>query len=94
MDIATIAIWIALILTAVGVLAILVSGVRSIAQGKFRMSSLIGMAIPVVVFAIAYLLSTGAPEPMVSAAVLTGIILLVVGTIAIFVMGLKGLVGF
>jgi len=94
MDITTIAIWISLILAGLGVLFIVLSGIRSIAQGKFRMSSLIGMVVPLVVFGIAYALSAGAPDPMASAAVLTCVILLFLGVVAVLIMGLKGVIGF
>lgn len=93
MDIVTIAIWIALILTVVGFVFILLSGVRSVAQGKFRVSALIGMIVPVLVFGIAYALSAGAPDPLVSAAVLTAVILLILGLLAVLLMGLKGVIG-
>jgi hypothetical protein len=94
MEITTLAIWISLVLTAVGLIAIVLFGIRSIINGKFRMSSLIAMAVPAVVFAISYVISSGAAEPLAAAAVLTSLILLVLGVLTVLVMGLRGLVGF
>lgn len=94
MDIATIAIWISLLLTALGLVAILLFGIRSIINGKFRMSSLIAMGLPAVVFAISWVISSGAADPLSAAAVLTSLILIVLGVLTVLVMGLRGLVGF
>jgi hypothetical protein len=94
MDIANLAIWIAILLTALGIVAILAFGIKSIVSGKFRMSSLLAMVIPVIVFAISYALSAGNPDPLAAAAVLTSVILIVLGFVAILIAGLRGFVGF
>lgn len=92
MDIVTIAIWIALGLTGLGILAILVFGAIAVANGKVRLSALIAAVVPLVVFGIAYAISSGSPTPLVSAAVLTSLILLVVGMAGILLTGVRGLI--
>jgi hypothetical protein len=93
MDIVQIAIWLALGMTAIGIGAILIFALLSVANGKFRPSSLIALVVPAVVFAIAYVISSGGPDPVVQAAILTSLILLVLGVIAILLSGLKGVIG-
>lgn len=92
MDIVTIAIWIALGLTGLGILAILIFGAIAVANGKVRLSALIAAVVPIVVFGIAYAISSGSPTPLVSAAVLTAIILLVAGMVGILLTGIRGLI--
>lgn len=94
MDFATLAVWAALLLVGVALVAVVIFGIKSIAEGKFRMTTLAAMVVPVVVFVIAYALSSGAEAPFAAAAVLTSLILIVIAAGAILVIGLKGLIGF
>jgi hypothetical protein len=94
MDIATIAIWLALILVAVGVVAVVIFGVIAILNGKFRLMSLGAMLIPIVVFLIALAISSGAEHVMSQAAILTSMILLVGACIALLLSGLRSFAGF
>jgi|GEM_PF-1779910 len=93
MDLVDIAIWLALGMTALGLGAILVFALLSVANGKFRPSSLLALVIPAVVFGISYAISSGGPDPMVQAAILTSLILIFLGFIAILLSGLKGVIG-
>lgn len=88
-----IAVWGTLILIALGLLIIVVFGIRSLLAGKFRPWSIGAMLLPVVVFGIAYVLASG-PDPAATAGVWTVLVLMAVGAAAILVTGVKGLVGF
>jgi hypothetical protein len=93
MDIVQIAIWLALGMTALGLGAILLFAVLSVANGKFRPNSLIALVVPAVVFGISYVISSGGPDPVVQAVILTSLILIVLGFVAILLSGLKGVIG-
>jgi hypothetical protein len=94
MDIATLAIWAALIMTAVGALIIVVFGIKSALSGRLRPSALIALAVPVVVFGISYAISAGAPTPFAEAAILTSLILMGIAAVALLVIGVRSFVGF
>jgi len=88
-----IAIWLSLALVAVGLLVIVVFGIKSLASGKHRPWSIAAMLLPLVVFGICYAISLGAPEPATTAMILTAVTLLAAGVIAIVLTGVKGLFG-
>lgn len=94
MDLVTLAIWISLGLIALGFIAIILFGIKSIVTGRFRVSSLLAMAIPVVIFAVAYALSAGATYPLIQAAVLTSLILMGLAFVIVMLTGLKSFIGF
>lgn len=94
MDIATLAIWAALIMTAGGALIILLFGIKSAVSGRLRMSALLALAVPVVVFGISYAISAGAPTPFAEAAILTSLILMGIAAVALVIIALRSFVGF
>ncbi len=94
MDLVTIAIWIALILTGVGLAAIVIFGLKNLASGRFRPWSIAAMLAPLVVFGIAYALSSGSEDPLVSAMLLTALTLLAAGAVAVLLSSFKGFIGF
>lgn len=94
MDLVTIGIWIAIALTAVGILTIVIFGIKNIASGKFRIWSLVAMLVPVVIFGVSYALSAGSPQPFAQAMIFTALALIVIGAVAVLFTGLKGLIGF
>jgi hypothetical protein len=77
---------IGLVLLGLGVIAIF--GILGIARGKQKPSTLLALAIPIVVFAIAYAIMGNPP----GAVILTVLILLALAVIAMVFTGLKGLV--
>ena len=83
-------IYVVLGLIALGLLVIVVAGVLSLVRGKVKVSTLAALAVPVVVFAIAWAVS-GTP---VEAVITTVLVLLGIGILAVLLSGLKGLVGF
>lgn len=85
-----IAIWLSLALVVLGLLVIVVFGVKGLLGGKHRPWSIGAMLLPLVVFGIAYVISSGSDSPTASAMILTALILLVAGIAAILVTGLKG----
>ena len=89
-----IAIWLSLALVALGLLVIIVFGVKSLIAGKHRLWSIAAMLLPLVVFGICYAISLGSPEPATTAMILTALVLLVGGILAILVTGIKGVIGF
>ena len=86
-------IWLVLAMIALGLLVILLFGLKGLVDGKHRPWSIGAMLLPVVVFGIAYALSAGSDTPAASAVVLTAVILIAVGIIAVLVTGLKGFFG-
>jgi hypothetical protein len=94
MDLVTLAIWAAILLTAVGVLAIVLFGLKSAASGRIRVGALIGLSVPVVIFGISYAISAGSPTPFAEAAILTSLILMGIAMLALVIIGLRGFVGF
>ena len=89
-----IAIWLSLALVALGLLVMLVFGVKSLISGRHRPWSIAAMLLPLVVFGICYAISLGSPEPATTAALLTALVLLVGGILVILVTGIKGVLGF
>lgn len=89
-----IAIWLSLALVALGLLVIIVFGIKSLASGKHRPWSIGAMLLPLVIFGITYAISSGGPEPATTAMILTALILMAGGVLAILLTGLKGLIGF
>jgi hypothetical protein len=87
-----IAIWLSLGLVALGLLVIVVFGIKSLASGKHRPWTIGAMLLPLIVFGICYAISLGAPEPATTAMILTALTLLVGGIIAIVITGIKGFV--
>jgi hypothetical protein len=92
MDFATIGVWIALLLIGLGVVAIVAFGLKSVASGKFRISTLAGALIPIVVFGISLALSAGAEHTLAQAAVLTGLLLLIGALLAVAATGLRSFI--
>ena len=87
-----IAIWLSLGLVALGLLVIVVFGIKSLASGKHRPWTIGAMLLPLVVFGICYAISQGSPEPATTAMILTALTLLVGGVLAIVITGIKGFV--
>ena len=88
-----IAIWLSLALVALGLLVIVVFGIKSLASGKHRPWSIAAMLLPLVIFGICYVISLGAAEPATTAMILTALTLMAGGVIAILLTGAKGLLG-
>ncbi len=89
-----IAIWLSLAMLAIGFLVVIVFGIKSLASGKHRLWSVAAMLLPLVVFGICYVISLGNPDPATAAAILTAIVLLAAGVIAVLITGVKGIIGF
>ncbi len=87
-------IWLTLAMIALGLLIILLFGLKGLVSGKHRPWSIGAMLLPVAVFGISYALSAGSDTPAASAVVLTAVILIVIGIIAVVITGLKGFIGF
>ena len=87
-------IYLVLAMIAIGLVVILLFGLKGLVEGKHRPWSIGAMLLPVVVFGIAYALSAGSDTPVAAAIVLTAVILMVVGIVAVIVTGLKGFLGF
>ncbi len=87
------AIWLSLALVALGLLVIVVFGIKSLAAGKHRVWSIAAMLLPLAIFAVCYALSLGAAEPATTAMILTALVLLGAGIVAIVVTGIKGVFG-
>ena len=94
MELAAILIWAVLIAIVVGVLIMVVSGIRNLIGGKFRMWSLLAMVIPIVLFVIGYLIYSGSTYPLTSAMIFTVLAMIVVGIGAIALTAAKGFIGF
>ena len=86
-----IAIWLSLGMVALGLLVIVVFGIKSLAEGKHRLWSIGAMLLPLVIFGVCYAISLGAAEPATTAMILTALVLLVGGIIAIVLTGIKGI---
>jgi hypothetical protein len=89
-----IAIWLSLAMVAIGLLVIVVFGIKGLASGKHRVWTIGAMVLPLIVFGICYAITSGGPDPAITAVILTALVLLVAGIIAILVTGLKGVIGF
>lgn len=89
-----IAIWLSLAMLALGLLIIAVFGLKGLVSGRHRTWTIGAMVLPFVIFGVCYALSAGDPDPAVRAALLTMIVLLVAGLLAIAFTGLKGAIGF
>lgn len=86
-------IWLVLAMIALGLLTMLVFGLKGLASGKHRPWSIGAMLLPLVVFGIAYAMNAGSDTPAAAAVVLTAVILIGVGIVAVLVTGLKGFIG-
>ncbi len=89
-----IAIWLSLAMVAIGLLVIVVFGIKGLASGKHRIWTIGAMILPLVVFGICYAITASGPDPAITAVILTALVLLVAGIVAILVTGLKGIIGF
>lgn len=89
-----IAIWLSLAMIAVGLLVIVVFGLKGLASGKHRIWTIGAMLLPLIVFGICYGIAAGGPDPAITAAIMTALFLLVAGIAAIVITGLKGVIGF
>ncbi len=85
-----IAIWLSLALVAIGLLVIVVFGIKSLMDGKHRLWSIGAMVLPLVIFGICYAISLGTAEPATTAMILTALVLLAGGIVAIVLTGIKG----
>lgn len=88
-----IAIWLSLAMVAIGLLVIVVFGIKGLASGKHRIWTIGAMILPLVVFGICYAITASGPDPAITAVILTALVLLVAGIVAILVTGLKGIIG-
>ncbi|MEM1043323.1 MAG: hypothetical protein AAGI91_11925 [Bacteroidota bacterium] len=85
-----IAIWLSLALVALGFLVIAVFGIKSLIDGKHRVWSIGAMVLPLAIFGVCYALSLGTAEPATTAMILTALVLLAGGIVAIVLTGIKG----
>lgn len=85
----TIGIWIVLVLVGVSLLAMLLFGVRSVAQGKVKPMSMAAVALPIVVLIILGLVIGDWP----TAAIYTVLIMIVVAAASMLLASVRGLVG-
>ena len=83
------AIWLAIILVAVGILAIVVFGIRNLTYGKVDPLSAVSIAVPLVIFAILGLV-IGKWDV---AAIWTVVIVFALAIVALLVSGIRGLSG-
>ncbi len=88
------AIWLSIGLVALGLAVIVIFGIKSLAAGKHRLWTIAAMLLPLVIFGICYAISLGAADPATTAMILTALVLLVGGILAILVTGIKGVIGF
>lgn len=86
-------IWLVLAMIALGLVVMLIFGLKGLFEGKHRPWSIGAMLLPLVVFGISYALSAGSDTPAAAAVVLTAVILIGVGVVAVVVTGLKGFIG-
>lgn len=86
-------IWLVLAMIALGLLVILVFGLKGLASGKHRPWSIGAMLLPLAIFGIAYALNAGSDTPAAAAVVLTAVILIAIGIVAVVITGLKGFLG-
>jgi len=82
----TVGLWLAFGLVILGVLGILISGIRSIIQGKQDLRKIITMIIPFVVFAITY----GIYSDIAKAGISTMVIMMGLMVLGIVLSGLRG----
>lgn len=84
------AIWLSIILVSLGIIAIVVFGIRNLGYGKINPLSAVAIAVPLVLFALLGLI-IGEWD---LAAIWTVVIMLIVTVLALFLSGVRGLSGF
>jgi hypothetical protein len=77
-------------LIGLGVLSMIISGIRSLAQGKQELKRILIMAVPFVVFGIAFAITANAADRYASAGVLTTMVMLAIMVISVLITGLRG----
>ena len=85
-----IAVWIAVALTGLALLAVAIFGVVSALNGKLRPVALASMVIPLVIFGLLYFVFQGDPQPAAKAAVVTTLVMVVLGIGAVLFSGIRG----
>tara|TARA_R110000868_G_scaffold411739_1_gene708398 strand:+ start:14346 stop:14627 length:282 start_codon:yes stop_codon:yes gene_type:complete len=77
-------------LIGLGIIATIVSGIKSMTQGKQDIKRIGIMAVPFVIFAISYLIVQGSDLPFAKAGVLTAAIMMGIMVVSVFFTGLRG----
>ncbi len=77
-------------LIGLGILTMIISGIKSATQGKQDVKRILIMAIPFVVFAISYFAVQGTDDPYATAGVLTMGIMLAIMILGVLFTGLRG----
>ena len=83
------AVWLVLILIVLGVIAIALFGLRNLVYGKVSTQTIVLVMIPVLILLVLGMIQGDWAE----AAIITALITLVLGIVALFLAGLRGLVG-
>lgn len=84
------AVWAAIILVGLGVVTMVLFGLRSLAYGKISWMSILIVVIPIVLLVILGL----AMETWSEAAIMTTLIMLGLGVLGLFISGVRGVSGF
>ena len=77
-------------LIGLGIIATIVSGIKSMTQGKQDLKRIGIMAIPFVIFGISYLIVQGTELPFAKAGVLTAGIMMGIMVASVFLTGIRG----
>lgn len=77
-------------LIALGIIATIVSGIKSMTQGKQDIKRIAIMAVPFVIFGISYLIVQGTELPFAKAGVLTAAIMMGIMVVSVFFTGIRG----
>ena len=77
-------------LIGLGVLAMIVSGVKSLVQGKQDLKRIVIMAVPFVVFGISYAILAEEELRLVSAGVLTTLVMMGIMVLSVVITGIRG----
>lgn len=85
-----IAVWGAFGLIAFGVLTMIVSGVRSLTQGKQDLKRIAIMAIPLVIFGITFVIVKDAELPYATAGVMTTVVMMGIMGVSVVITGIRG----
>lgn len=77
-------------LIGLGILATIVSGIKSMSQGKQDIKRIAIMAVPVVIFVISYFVFAGSEIPYAKAGVMTTAIMMGIMVVSVVFTGLRG----
>ncbi len=90
-NLVVIAVWIAVILTALGLLMVAIFGIRSAINGKMRPVAVVSMVIPAVLIVLLYFVFSGQDLALAKAAVVTTVVMIVLGIGAVLLSGARGI---